>query len=81
MIIAGSWFGSVTGVNYYETSVRNNLASYIAVLGAILSSAGFIFFAYFGFGNIVNIIAARRRIILQRQDPSRYQYYHSTTII
>jgi APA family basic amino acid/polyamine antiporter len=47
--------GSPTTVNYYEIPFKNNLSSHIAALGAILSSAGLIFFAYFGFENIVNI--------------------------
>jgi basic amino acid/polyamine antiporter, APA family len=55
IIIAGLWFGSPTTVNYYEIPFKNNLSSHIAALGAILSSAGLIFFAYFGFENIVNI--------------------------
>ncbi len=55
IIIAGLWFGSVSSVNYYEIPFKNNISSHIAALGAILSSAGLIFFAYFGFENIVNI--------------------------
>ena len=31
------------------------MSSHVVALGAILSSAGLIFFAYFGFENIVNI--------------------------
>jgi APA family basic amino acid/polyamine antiporter len=55
IIVAGLWFGSVSSINYYEIPFKNNISSHIAALGAILSSAGLIFFAYFGFENIVNI--------------------------
>jgi amino acid transporter len=55
IIVAGLWLGSPATVNYYEIPFKNNLSSHIAALGAILSSAGLIFFAYFGFENIVNI--------------------------
>ncbi|HET7148561.1 MAG TPA: APC family permease [Candidatus Nitrosopolaris sp.] len=55
IIIAGFWFSSITSVNYYEMPTKNNISTHIAALGAILSSAGLIFFAYFGFENIVNI--------------------------
>jgi basic amino acid/polyamine antiporter, APA family len=55
IIVAGLWFGSPTDVNYYEIPFKNDVSSHVAALGAILSSAGLIFFAYFGFENIVNI--------------------------
>jgi len=42
-------------VNFYEMPTKSNILTHIAALGAILSSAGLIFFAYFGFENIVNI--------------------------
>jgi APA family basic amino acid/polyamine antiporter len=55
IIIAGFWFSSITSVNFYEMPKKSNISTHIAALGAILSSAGLIFFAYFGFENIVNI--------------------------
>jgi amino acid transporter len=50
IIVAGLWFGSASSVNFFEIPFKNNIrSSHIAALGAILSSAGLIFFAYFGF--------------------------------
>jgi APA family basic amino acid/polyamine antiporter len=34
---------------------KSDISTHVAALGAILSSAGLTFFAYFGFENIVNI--------------------------
>ncbi|MFL6411897.1 MAG: hypothetical protein ACJ71K_11745 [Nitrososphaeraceae archaeon] len=46
------------------TKGNNSLPSHIAALGAILGSAGLIFFAYFGFENIVNIAKNPTRTII-----------------
>jgi APA family basic amino acid/polyamine antiporter len=55
IIIAGFWFSSITSVNFYEMPTKSNISKHVAALGAMLSSAGLTFFAYFGFENIVNI--------------------------
>ncbi len=66
IILAGFWLGSPTNTNYFEipdkTSSSHSLfsstassQSYNLIIGAILGGSGLIFFAYYGFENIVNI--------------------------
>jgi APA family basic amino acid/polyamine antiporter len=58
IILAGFWIGSPSNTNYFEMPDKiSGLSEPSALLmtGAIFGGAGLIFFAYYGFENIVNI--------------------------
>ena len=59
IILAGFWFGSSSITNYFEMPdmmLESSLeSSLLLMIGAIFGGAGLIFFAYYGFENIVNI--------------------------
>jgi APA family basic amino acid/polyamine antiporter len=53
IIFAGLWLGNPAAVNYYE--VPPAAGAFPLATGVILSAAGLVFFAYFGFENLANI--------------------------
>jgi basic amino acid/polyamine antiporter, APA family len=64
IILAGFWLGSPTNTNYFEIPDKTSSypltpsassLSYSLIIGAILGGSGLIFFAYYGFENVVNI--------------------------
>lgn len=57
IIIAGIWLGSPEKTDYFEIPGNVDLFKIPSnvVIGVLLSSTGLIFFAYYGFENIVNI--------------------------
>ena len=58
IILAGFWLGSPGSTNYFETPDKMSELSEATLLtwfGAIFGGAGLVFFAYYGFENIVNI--------------------------
>ncbi|HEX5978126.1 MAG TPA: APC family permease, partial [Nitrososphaeraceae archaeon] len=58
IILAGFWFGSPNTTNYFEMPdkmLESSETSLLLMFGAIFGGAGLIFFAYYGFENIVNI--------------------------
>jgi basic amino acid/polyamine antiporter, APA family len=58
IIIAGFWLGSPSTTNYFEVPDKmlgSSESSFLLLIGAIFGGAGLIFFAYYGFENIVNI--------------------------
>jgi len=58
IILAGFWIGSPSNTNYFEMPDKISGLSEPSALfmtGTILGGAGLIFFAYYGFENIVNI--------------------------
>jgi basic amino acid/polyamine antiporter, APA family len=57
IIVAGMWLGSPEKTNYFEIPGNVDLFKIPSnvVMGILLSSTGLIFFAYYGFENIVNI--------------------------
>ena len=62
IVIIGLWLGSPTETDYFE--IPDNVDLYKVppdvVFGVLLSSTGLIFFAYYGFENIVNIAEETR---------------------
>lgn len=57
IIVAGIWLGSPEKTDYFEIPGNVDLFKIPSnvVIGVLLSSTGLIFFAYYGFENIVNI--------------------------
>lgn len=56
IILAGFWLGSPNTTNYFEMpDLESSESSLLLMIGAIFGGAGLIFFAYYGFENIVNI--------------------------
>src|SRR5215204_5016256 len=58
IISAGFWLGSPSTTNYFEMPDKmseSSESSLLLMIGAIFGGAGLIFFAYYGFENIVNI--------------------------
>jgi APA family basic amino acid/polyamine antiporter len=58
IIVAGLWLGSPSTTNYFEMpdkTLGSPESSLLLMVGAIFGGAGLIFFAYYGFENIVNI--------------------------
>jgi APA family basic amino acid/polyamine antiporter len=57
IIVAGIWLGSPGKTDYFEIPGNVDLFEIPPnfVIGVLLSSTGLIFFAYYGFGNIVNL--------------------------
>ena len=53
IVFAALWLGVPADVNYYE--MPSTAESFPLAAGAIVSAAGLIFFAYFGFENLANI--------------------------
>jgi basic amino acid/polyamine antiporter, APA family len=57
IVIVSLWIGSPTETDYFEIpgNVDLHQVPYDVAIGVLLSSTGLIFFAYYGFENIVNI--------------------------
>ena len=56
IIIAAIATGQIHNIDYFENSINSSSSLHpSAIFGLILSAAGLIFFAFFGFENIVNI--------------------------
>jgi basic amino acid/polyamine antiporter, APA family len=58
IILAGFWLGSPGSTNYFESPDKMSelsKATLLTWIGAIFGGAGLVFFAYYGFENIVNI--------------------------
>ena len=58
IILAGLWLGSPSTTNYFEMPdkmIVSSGSSLLLMVSAIFGGAGLIFFAYYGFENIVNI--------------------------
>jgi APA family basic amino acid/polyamine antiporter len=58
IILAGFWLDSIGNTNYFEFPDKISElseSSLLSMIGAVLGGAGLIFFAYYGFENIVNI--------------------------
>ena len=70
IILAGFWLGSPSNTNYFEILIKHLLihychqqsSQYLFMIGAILGGSGLIFFAYYGFENIVNIADETRTL-------------------
>ena len=58
IILAGFWLGSPSTTNYFEMpdkTIVSSGSSLLLMISAIFGGAGLIFFAYYGFENIVNV--------------------------